>query len=46
MYRRKMVLEKAEGSLEKVAMGSREREKEGINRVSALPCGSGLTVTY
>jgi len=28
-----MVLEKAEGSLEKVVMGIREREKEGINRV-------------
>jgi len=38
MFRRKMALEKAEGSLEKVAMGNHEREKEGINKVSALPC--------
>jgi hypothetical protein len=28
-----MALEKAEDSLEKVAMGSHEREKEGINEV-------------
>jgi len=35
MFRRKMALEKAEVSLEKVAMGSREREKEGVNKVSA-----------
>jgi len=38
MFRRKMVLGKAEGSLEKVAMGIHEREKERINKVSALPC--------
>jgi len=31
-----MVLEKVEDSLEKVAMGNREREKERINKVSAL----------
>ena len=31
-----MALEKAEGSLEKVAMGIHEREKEGINKISAL----------
>lgn len=35
MFRRKMALEKAEGSLEKIAMGNHEREKEGINKVSA-----------
>jgi hypothetical protein len=33
MFRRKMALEKAEGSLEKVAMGIHEREKEKINEV-------------
>jgi hypothetical protein len=38
MFRRKMALEKVEGSPEKVAMGIREREEEGINKVSALPC--------
>jgi hypothetical protein len=31
-----MVLEKVEDSLEKVAMVSREREKERINKVNAL----------
>jgi hypothetical protein len=36
MFRRKMALEKAEGSLEKVAMGIHESEKEGIKKVSAL----------
>jgi hypothetical protein len=36
MFRRKMALEKVEGSLEKVARGSPEREKERINKVSAL----------
>jgi len=36
MFRRKMVLEKVEGSLGKVAMVSREREKERINKVNAL----------
>jgi hypothetical protein len=36
MFRRKMALEKVEGSLEKVAMGIHEREKEKINKVSAL----------
>jgi hypothetical protein len=30
-----MALEKAEGNLEKVAMGIHEREEEGINKVSA-----------
>jgi hypothetical protein len=30
-----MALEKAEGSLEKVAMGIHEREKEEINKVRA-----------
>jgi hypothetical protein len=35
MFRRKMALEKAEGSLEKVAMGIHEREKEEINKVRA-----------
>ena len=38
MFRRKMALEKVEDSLEKVAMGNREREKAGINKVRALPC--------
>lgn len=37
MFQRKMVLEKVLGSLEKVAMESREREKERI-KVSTLPC--------
>jgi hypothetical protein len=31
-----MVLEKVEGSLGKVAMGSRDREKERINKVIEL----------
>jgi len=31
-----MALEKVEGSLEKVAVGIHEREKAGINKVSAL----------
>jgi len=35
VFRRKMALEKAGGSLEKVARGIHEREKEGINKVSA-----------
>jgi hypothetical protein len=30
-----MVLEGEEGNLEKVAMGNHEREKAGINKVSA-----------
>jgi len=34
MFRRKMALEKVLGRLGKVAMGSREREKEGINKLS------------